>query len=45
MLTLWGRRNAINVQKVMWLIEELAISYEHIEAGAPRLSTMRHDSL
>lgn len=33
MLKIWGRRNAFNVQKVMWLIAEIGISYEHIPAG------------
>jgi len=25
MLQIWGRRNALNVQKVMWLVDELKI--------------------
>ena len=33
MLTIWGRRNSINVQKVMWLIGELAITHKHISVG------------
>jgi len=33
MLTVWGRRNSQNVQKVLWLIGELSLSYEHIPAG------------
>jgi len=33
MLTLWGRANSINVQKVIWCLEELALPYERIEAG------------
>jgi len=32
-LTLWGRRSSFNVQKVAWLIGELAIDHQHIEAG------------
>jgi glutathione S-transferase len=33
MLTVWGRRNSLNVQKVMWLIGELRLHHEHINAG------------
>ncbi|MDF1645822.1 MAG: hypothetical protein P1U61_02420, partial [Legionellaceae bacterium] len=33
MLKIWGRRNSFNVQKVMWLVGELALSHEHIPAG------------
>ncbi len=33
MLKVWGRRNSQNVQKVMWLIGELALDHEHIDAG------------
>lgn len=33
MLKIYGRRNAFNVQKVMWLIGELGIAHEHIPAG------------
>lgn len=33
MLKIWGRRNSFNVQKVMWLIGELAIPHEHIPLG------------
>ena len=35
MLRVWGRRNSINVQKVMWLLGELRIEHEHIPAGGP----------
>ncbi len=36
MLKIWGRRNSINVQKVMWAIGELAnVEHEHIDAGGP----------
>lgn len=34
MLTVWGRTNSINVQKVLWCCEELAIPYRRIDAGA-----------
>jgi len=33
MLRIWGRRSAFNVQKVMWLVGELKLSHEHVEAG------------
>lgn len=32
-LKIWGRRNSLNVQKVMWLVGELAIPHEHISVG------------
>ncbi|RVU34669.1 glutathione S-transferase [Hwanghaeella grinnelliae] len=33
MLTIWGRANSFNVQKVMWLIGELELPHLHVEAG------------
>ncbi|MBS0240064.1 MAG: glutathione S-transferase [Proteobacteria bacterium] len=33
MLKVWGRRNSLNVQKVMWLVGELDLPHEHIAAG------------
>jgi glutathione S-transferase len=35
MLKVWGRRNSLNVQKVMWLIGELNLAHVHIPAGGP----------
>ena len=35
MLKVWGRRNSLNVQKVMWLIGELQLAHEHIPVGGP----------
>lgn len=32
-ITLWGRRNSANVQKVSWLLAELEMRYEHIPVG------------
>ncbi|MGD1880065.1 MAG: glutathione S-transferase family protein [Kiloniellaceae bacterium] len=32
-LTLWGRLTSCNVQKAVWLLEELALPYERIDAG------------
>lgn len=33
MLTIWGRTNSINVQKVLWCCEELGLPYRRIDAG------------
>jgi glutathione S-transferase len=33
MLTIWGRRNSVNVQKVLWCLAELGVPYERIDAG------------
>ena len=33
MLRLWGRISSVNVQKVAWLVDELGIDCERIEAG------------
>lgn len=33
MLQVWGRRNSFNVQKVLWLVNELGLPHEHIPAG------------
>jgi glutathione S-transferase len=33
MLKIWGRRSSFNVQKVMWLVDELGLAHEHIDAG------------
>jgi glutathione S-transferase len=33
MLTVWGRRSSFNLQKVMWLVGELGIEHQHIQAG------------
>jgi glutathione S-transferase len=33
MITLWGRRNSINVQKVLWTLDELGLAFEHVDAG------------
>ncbi len=32
-LRIWGRTNSINVQKVLWIADELALNYERIDAG------------
>ncbi|MPZ43524.1 MAG: glutathione S-transferase [Betaproteobacteria bacterium] len=33
MLRIWGRRNSINVQKVLWCCGELNVQFERIDAG------------
>ena len=33
MLKIWGRRNSINVQKVMWTVGELSVPFERVDAG------------
>lgn len=33
MLTIWGRRSSFNLQKVMWLVDELKLEHRHIELG------------
>lgn len=32
-LTLWGRRSAFNVQKVLWLIDEIGLEHRQLDAG------------
>jgi glutathione S-transferase len=32
-LTLWGHPRSINVQKVLWALDELGLAYERIDAG------------
>lgn len=34
MIKLWGRANAYNVQKVMWALNELNLTYEQIDVGS-----------
>jgi hypothetical protein len=33
MLKIWGRKNSINVQKVMWTVAELGVEAEPVDAG------------
>jgi glutathione S-transferase len=33
MLKVWGRASSFNTQKVLWLLDELSLPYEHIPAG------------
>lgn len=32
-ITVWGRRSAFNVQKVLWALGELGLAFEHRDAG------------
>jgi glutathione S-transferase len=32
-LTIWGRKNSVNVQKVLWCCHELGLTYQRIDAG------------
>jgi glutathione S-transferase len=33
MITIWGRANSVNVQKVLWCCDELVLPYDRIDAG------------
>jgi glutathione S-transferase len=33
MLRIWGRITSVNVQKVVWTVDELGLAYERVEAG------------
>ncbi len=33
MLRIWGRSNSVNVQKALWVCEEIGLPYERIDAG------------
>ena len=33
MITIWGRANSVNAQKVLWCCDELVLPYERIDAG------------
>ncbi|MFD1702655.1 glutathione S-transferase family protein [Methylopila henanensis] len=47
MLTLWGRRNSFNVQKTLWLLDEIGLDYRHVPAGGGfgRLGELRDRGL
>ena len=32
-VTIWGRANSVNVQKVLWCCEEIGLDFERIDAG------------
>jgi glutathione S-transferase len=33
MITLWGRRTSVNVQKVLWTLDAIGLPFEHVDAG------------
>jgi glutathione S-transferase len=33
-IELWGRKNAYNVQKVLWTLDELKLEYTHYDVGS-----------
>jgi glutathione S-transferase len=33
MLVIWGRKNSVNAQKVLWCCEEMNLAYRRIDAG------------
>ena len=33
MLKIWGRINSVNVEKVLWICDELDIAYQRVDAG------------
>ncbi len=35
MLKVWGRKTSVNVQKVMWAVDEIGLPHERIDVGGP----------
>ena len=33
MLKIWGRLSSVNVQKVVWAVDEMGLAYERVDAG------------
>jgi glutathione S-transferase len=44
-LTIWGRANSVNVQKVLWCLAELDLAYERIDAGMEHGKTQEAEYL
>lgn len=44
-LTIWGRANSVNVQKVLWCLAELDLPFERIDAGMAFGKTREADYL
>ena len=46
-ITIWGRRSSFNVQKVLWVLDLLQLTYHHIEIGGKfgGLDTSEFESL
>ncbi|MDZ7809999.1 MAG: glutathione S-transferase N-terminal domain-containing protein [Arhodomonas sp.] len=45
MVTVWGRRNSANVQKVLWLLDDLDTPWQHRDAGGKREPETRRELL
>ena len=45
MITIWGRNNSINVQKVMWAVGELKLEHKRLDAGGAFGKTKEADYL
>lgn len=45
MLKLWGRISSINVQKVVWALDEIGLDYERVDIGGPFGSTPEYQRL
>ena len=47
MLKIWGRKNSVNVQKVLWCCEEIGVEYQRIDAGGDFgiVATLQYRSL
>lgn len=43
MIRLWGRPTSVNVQKVLWALDELALPFAHVIVGGPHGGTDRPD--
>ncbi|GLR97828.1 glutathione S-transferase N-terminal domain-containing protein [Bradyrhizobium liaoningense] len=44
-LTIWGRANSVNVQKVLWCLTELGLACERVDAGMQYGKTREADYL
>jgi glutathione S-transferase len=44
-LTIWGRANSVNVQKVLWCLAELDLPFERVDAGMQYGRTQETDYL
>ena len=44
MITVWGRRNSVNVQKVLWALEELDVPYRARMSAAVSAATTTRTS-
>jgi glutathione S-transferase len=45
MVRIWGRKNSVNVQKILWCCDELEIPYERVDAGGQFGGTREPDYL